>query len=252
MEAGQMQVVSEVTGAPIDVSLPGDNCGVGSMKVLAIPSWVGGAVIGLACFLPITQSWAQQHVASQPGGQSIASAEMPADATATVPGVKLHDNEFVIGNGDVLNISVWKQPDLSRSLPVRSDGKISLPLIGEIQASGETPLKLEGAITAKYQPYLNEPEVTVIVEQINSQKFNILGRVAKPGSYPLVNRTTVLDAIALAGGCRDFAKQKAIYILRRHPDGSESKLLFNYREVIKGKNTAQNIDLQPHDTVVVP
>jgi polysaccharide export outer membrane protein len=103
-----------------------------------------------------------------------------------------------------------------------------------------------------FKPYLAEPEVTVIVEQINSQKFNILGRVAKPGSYPLVNPTTVLDAIALAGGCRDFAKQKSIYVLRRHPDGSESRLPFNYQDVIKGKNTAQNIDLQPRDTVVVP
>ena len=149
-------------------------------------------------------------------------------------------------------ISVWKQPDLSRSLPVRSDGKISLPLIGEVQATGQTPLKLEEEIATKFQPYLAEPEVTVIVEQINSQKFNILGRVAKPGSYALVNPTTVLDAIALAGGCGNFAKQKSIYILRRHPDGSESRLPFNYQDVIKGKNTAQNIDLQPHDTVVVP
>lgn len=223
------------------------------MKIAGMRLWMGGAVIGLACFLPTAQTWAQQRVASQPGGQSIASTETASDATsATVPAVTLHDNDFVIGNGDMLNISVWKQPDLSRSLPVRSDGKISLPLIGEIQASGETPLKLEDAITAKYRPYLNEPEITVIVEQINSQKFNILGRVAKPGSYPLINRTTVLDAIALAGGCVPFAKQKSIYILRRHPDGSDSKLPFNYREVIKGKNTAQNIELQPHDTVVVP
>ncbi len=149
-------------------------------------------------------------------------------------------------------ISVWKQPDLSRSLPVRSDGRISLPLIGEVQAAGRTPLKLEADITTKLQPYLTEPEVTVIVEQINSQKFNILGRVAKPGSYPLTNSTTVLDGIALAGGCRDFAKQKAIYILRKSPDGSESRLPFNYQNVIKGKSLGQNILLQPHDTIVVP
>jgi len=165
---------------------------------------------------------------------------------------KAHDDSFVIGNGDVLAISVWKQPDISRSLPVRSDGRISLPLVGEVQATGRTPLKLEKDITDRLQSFLTEPEVTVIVEQINSQKFNILGRVAKPGSYPLSNPTTVLDAIALAGGCREFAKQKAIYILRIAPDGSETRIPFNYQDVIKGKNVSQNITLQPHDTIVVP
>jgi polysaccharide export outer membrane protein len=124
--------------------------------------------------------------------------------------------------------------------------------VGEVQAAGQTPLKLEQDIANKLQPYLEEPEVTVIVQQINSQKFNILGRVAKPGSYPLTNSATVLDAIALAGGCRDFAKQGSIYILRKNPDGGESRIPFNYKDVIKGKNTAQNIRLQPHDTIVVP
>ena len=178
----------------------------------------------------------------------MASIAPPAKISASKP----HDDGFVIGNGDVLAISVWKQPDISRSIPVRSDGRISLPLIGEVQAAGQTPMKLEEEITSKLQPYLAEPEVTVIVEQINSQKFNILGRVTKPGSYPLANPTTVLDAIALAGGCRDFAKQKSIYILRRNPDGSETRLPFNYRDVVQGKNTAQNITLQPRDTIVVP
>jgi len=193
--------------------------------------------------------------------QTIAStsAETRADAKAAslseplnAPVAKAHDDSFVIGNGDVLAINVWKQPDISRSLPVRSDGRISLPLIGEVQASGHTPLKLEEDITQKLQPFLREPEVAVIVEQINSQKFNILGRVARPGSYPLTNTTTVLDAIAVAGGCREFAKQKAIYILRISPDGKESRIAFNYQDVIKGKNVAQNIKLQPHDTIVVP
>jgi polysaccharide biosynthesis/export protein len=178
----------------------------------------------------------------------IASVTQPV----TLPDTKPHDDSFVIGNGDVLAINVWKQPDISRSIPVRSDGRISLPLIGEVQAAGRTPLRLEGDITSKLQPFLTEPEVTVIVEQINSQKFNILGRVGKPGSYSLTNPTTVLDAIALAGGCREFAKQKAIYILRIAPDGTESRIPFNYQDVIKGKNVSQNIRLQPHDTIIVP
>jgi polysaccharide export outer membrane protein len=211
------------------------------------------AACGLASVLLTGGGWAQTQVASESSSRSLVSADVSSTGkpgTASAP--KPHDKDFVIGNGDVLNINVWKQPDLSRSVPVRSDGKVSLPLIGEVNAAGQTPLKLEEEITSKFQPYLAEPEVTVIVEQINSEKFNILGRVAKPGSYPLVNPTTVLDAIALAGGCRDFAKQKAIYILRRHPDGSETRVPFNYQEVIKGKNTAQNIDLQPRDTIVVP
>ena len=165
---------------------------------------------------------------------------------------KAHDNSFVIGNDDVLAINVWKEPDVSRSIPVRSDGKISLPLVGEVQATGRTPLKLEEEIAARLKNYIAEPEVTVIVQQINSQKFNILGQVNKPGSYVISNSATVLDAIALAGGFRDFAKQKSIYILRQDADGSQTRLLFNYKEVVKGKNSGQNIKLQPRDTIVVP
>ena len=175
-----------------------------------------------------------------------------AASVQTSDGAKAHDDTFVIGNDDVLAINVWKEPDVSRSIPVRSDGKISLPLVGEVQAAGQTPLKLEQAIAARLKSYIGEPEVTVIVQQINSQKFNILGQVTRPGSYPILNSATVLDAIALAGGFRDFAKQKAIYILRQNADGTQARLPFNYKEVVKGKNPAQNIKLQPRDTIVVP
>src|ERR1035437_5841700 len=133
----------------------------------------------------------------------------PAAEAATKP----HDNTFVIGNDDVLAINVWKEPDISRSVPVRSDGKISLPLVGEVQAAGETHLKLEQVIASKLQSYISQPEVTVMVQQINSQKFNVLGQVAHPGTFVITNSTTVLDVIALAGGFRDFAKQKSITIL---------------------------------------
>jgi polysaccharide biosynthesis/export protein len=165
---------------------------------------------------------------------------------------KPHDDTFVIGATDVLAVNVWKEPDISRSVPVRSDGKISLPLAGELQAAGLTPLKLERDIASKLQNYISEPEVTVIVQQINSQKFNVLGQVARPGSFPLSSSSTVLDAIALAGGFRDFARQKSIYVLRRNPNGTESRLPFNYKQVIKGDKPAQNITLQPNDTIVVP
>src|SRR5215831_3020635 len=144
----------------------------------------------------------------------------PADAS----GAKGHDDSFVIGNDDVLSINVWKEPDISRVIPVRSDGKISLPLVGEVQAAGRTPQKLEQDIETRLKNFIAEPEVTVIVQQINSQKFNVLGMVTKPGSYVLADSATVIDAIALAGGFRDFAKQKNIYILRQNTDGTQTRI----------------------------
>jgi polysaccharide export outer membrane protein len=134
---------------------------------------------------------------------------------------------------------------------VRSDGKISLPLVGEVQAAGQTPLALEKEIAGKLKNYISEPEVTVMVQQVNSQKFNILGQVVRPGSYVIANSPTVLDAIALAGGFRDFAKQKSIYVLRQGSSG-ESRIPFNYKDVAQGKNMSQNIKLQPRDTIIVP
>jgi polysaccharide export outer membrane protein len=165
--------------------------------------------------------------------------------------IKPVDEGFVIGADDLLAINVWKEPDISRSILVRSDGKITLPLVGELQASGKTPNQLEQQIASKLKNYISEPEVTVIVQEIRSQRFNILGQVAKPGSYQLSDSGTVLDAIALAGGFRDFAKKTSIYVLRQGPDGKQERLPFNYKEVIKGKKPEQNVKLKPRDTIVV-
>ena len=206
-----------------------------------------GAFASVICFALSLGVWAQATGGTTPPAPSV---QAPQNADPTAP--KAHDDSFVIGNDDVLAINVWKEPDISRSIPVRSDGKISLPLVGEVQATGQTPLKLEQEIAARLKSYIGEPEVTVIVQQINSQKFNILGQVTRPGSYPIANAATVLDAIAVAGGFRDFAKQKSIYILRQNADGSQVRLRFNYKEVVKGDNPAQNIKLQPRDTIVVP
>jgi polysaccharide export outer membrane protein len=162
------------------------------------------------------------------------------------------DDSYVIGANDVLAINVWKEPEVSRSVPVRSDGKISLPLVGELQASGQTPRQLEQEISKRLQSYISEPEVTVIVSDSKSQKVNILGMVTRPGAYLLTSSTTVLDAVAMAGGFKDFAKQKSIYVLRQAPDGTQKRMPFNYKDVIKGKNPEQNIRLQAGDTVVVP
>lgn len=196
------------------------------------------AAVSLVCLLISAGLSAQ--VAS--GSASPAANETP----------KAHDNNFIIGNDDLLAINVWKEPEVSRSIPVRSDGKISLPLVGEVQAAGQTPVKLEQDIAARLKNYISEPEVTVIVQQVNSQRINILGMVNRPGSYMLAGSTTVLDAIALAGGFRDFAKQKSIYVLRQSADGTQARLPFNYKEVVKGTNPAQNVKLQARDTIVVP
>ncbi len=183
--------------------------------------------------------------ASPSGPLSQASATGTGSGSAAAP-------DYLIGDDDLLEINVWNEPDLKQSLPVRSDGKITLPLIGEIQAAGKTPSQLQQAIASKLKAYVNNPAVTVIVLQMNSRKFNILGRVSKPGSYPLTATTTVLDAIAEAGGFQDFARQKDIYILRKSSSGRETRLPFNYKAVIQGKHAEENIILEPHDTVVVP
>jgi polysaccharide biosynthesis/export protein len=185
---------------------------------------------------------------------SVLMAQSPApaqNASATANTGKAHDDSFIIGNDDLLAVDVWKEPGITRTIPVRSDGKISLPLVGEVQAAGLTPAKLEQDIAGKLKNYISEPEVTVIVQQVNSQKFNILGQVVKPGSYVIANSPTVLDAIALAGGFRDFAKKKSIYVLRHGPSG-ELRLPFNYKDVSQGKNMAQNVKLEPGDTIIVP
>jgi len=185
-----------------------------------------------------------------PESDALAAGFVPQTTAGTGAGAGLPD--YLIGDDDVLEINVWNEPDLKQTLPVRSDGKITLPLIGEIQAAGETPSQLQQAIASRLSAYLHHPDVTVMVLEMNSRKYNVLGRVAKPGSYPLTATTTVLDAIAAAGGFQDFAKEKDIYILRKTSGGQETRLPFNYKAVIKGKHPEENIVLEPHDTVVVP
>lgn len=161
------------------------------------------------------------------------------------------NDELVIGPDDVLVINVWKEPEVSQTVPVRPDGKISLPLIGPVMASGLTPTQLQASITRELENYLSHPGVTVIVHEVKSQRFVVVGQVAKPGGYELQTPMTVLDAIAGAGGPLEYAKLKSIYVLRTGPNGP-IRLPFNYKDAIKGKNLGQNVRLQSHDTVVVP
>ncbi len=176
-----------------------------------------------------------------------AKPEPPSQANAVG-----HPEGYVIGAEDVISVYVWKEPDMSHSVPVRPDGMISLPLVGEIKAAGYTPVQLQDVLAEAMKKYVSDPQVTVVVDKISSLSFNVVGEIGRPGSYPLTRRMTVLDAIAAAGGFRDFAKTKKIYVLRKSANGTEQRLPFNYNDVIKGKNSQQNIELQPRDTIVVP
>ncbi len=141
---------------------------------------------------------------------------------------------------------------MSRQVPVRPDGMISLPLLGDVKAAGLTPLQLQDQLTTELKKYISDPQVTVIVGEVHSMTFNVVGEVMRPGYYPLTRRMTVLDAIALSGGFRDFANVKKIYVLRTQANGQQAKLKFNYKNVIKGKDAQENIELEPRDTIVVP
>src|SRR5271166_3606254 len=180
------------------------------------------------------------------------SGQPTAPDTAPPKVTDVHPEGFVIGVEDILNINVWKEPELSRVVPVRPDGMITLPLIGEIKAKGLTPIQLQDQISASLRKLMSDPQVTVIVAEVHSLTFNVMGQVLKPGYYPLTRRMPVLAALALSGGIQPFAKQKKVYVLRTQADGKQAKLAFNYKDVIKGKRSDENIELQPRDTVVVP
>lgn len=185
-------------------------------------------------------AWAQS-AASQPQDHPM---QRPHKAATENP-------NYIIGPQDVLDIDVWKEPELTRTVPVRPDGKISLPLLNDIQAAGLTPAKLADDITAGLKKYVTDPQVTVIVSAINSQRVYILGEVTRAGAYPLLPDMTVLQALSSAGGFTQFANTKKIYVLRDE-NGKQQKLPFNYKDVINGKDPQQNIILKAGDTVVVP
>jgi polysaccharide biosynthesis/export protein len=219
------------------------------MKIKLAKNWWK---ILLIVLLPAASLCAQsdQSDSAAPENEDASLTSIPPKASAPAP-VPLADPNFVIGNEDVLAISVWKDTELSRVVPVRTDGKISLPLIGELMATGKTPRQLQSEITTDLQAYMSKPQVTVIVQEIKSQRFNILGHVLKPGSYMLNPPMTLVDAIALAGGLAPFANMKHIYVLR-DDGGKEVRLPFNYKKVIKGRRSEQNVEILPRDTVVVP
>jgi polysaccharide export outer membrane protein len=161
------------------------------------------------------------------------------------------DPNYSIAPEDVLTIDVWKEPEISRTVPVRRDGKISLPLLNDVQAAGLTPTQLGAEIVEKLRATIVHPQVTVIVAQMSSLRIYILGQVTRAGAYPLVPDMTVMQALSIAGGFTPYANLKKIYVMRSE-NGASRIFPMNYKEVISGRKTQQNIPLKAGDTIVVP
>jgi len=199
---------------------------------------------------------AAQAVAAPPQRPQQAPAQTqkqkPQAAKPAVPPPTVAIEEgFTIGPEDVLGVVVWREADVSGDVTVRSDGIITLPLIGDVKAAGLTPQQLGDRIQTALREFITDAAVTVVVRQMNSRKVFITGEVAKPGAYPLVSTMTVMQLIAVAGGLNEFAEGKSISVMRT--EGGQTKTLpFDYKNVANGKKARQNIVLKPGDTVVVP
>jgi len=173
------------------------------------------------------------------------------NVTSQTPKQVAEDPNYSIGFEDVLNIDVWNEPGISRTVPVRRDGKISLPLLNDVQAAGLTPMQLSSEIEEKLHATVLRPQVTVIVTQMSSQRIYIVGQVIRGGAYPLAPDLTAMQALSVAGGFTPFANLKKIYIMRTE-NGEDKILPINYKELASGHKPQQNIHLKAGDTIVVP
>ncbi len=160
-------------------------------------------------------------------------------------------DHYIIGPSDVLEIQVWREPNLSKIIPVRPDGKITLPLVDDVLAAGLTPLELKSMLEKALAKYVANPTVSVAVREIHSKNIYIMGKVNHPGQFPLRQGLTVLQALSIAGGLAEWADEKNIVIVRME-NGRQKKIKFNYSKVSKGKDLDKNIQLQPGDTIIVP
>jgi len=198
-----------------------------------------------------SMAWAQDTPAQPEASPAAASPASDKAASDKTPYAAASQGgpDYVIGPDDVLHIAVWKEPDLSVTLPVRPDGKISLPLLNDVQAEGLTPEQLSVSLTEKLKKYIADPHVTVVVATINSKRIYLVGEVLRPGATAMMADMTVLQALS-SSGMNQFAKTKGIYVLRT-VGGKQEKLPVNYRKLIKG-DLRQNYVLQAGDTIVVP
>jgi polysaccharide export outer membrane protein len=190
-----------------------------------------------------------QSPAAQEKKEDVKDSKAPNVSSTTQAAAE--DPSYKIGAQDVLRIDVWREDQLTRTVPVRPDGKITLPLLNDVQAVGLTPMELAGVIRDELKKYVTNPQVTVSVSEINSRRIYVNGEVNKSGAYQLLPHMTVLQALSGSGGFTAFARVKSIYVLRNE-NGKAIRIPFNYKEAITGKNLAQNIELQPGDVVVVP
>ena len=184
-------------------------------------------------------------------GQQLCRAQKPADISSSTD-TKLpvvEPSTYKIGVGDVLHVTVWEEPQLTETAVVRPDGKISMPLITEVNVAGLTPEAAQQVLTDRLVKLVHKPRVTVTVQEIHSRIVYITGEVQRPGAYPLMDSMNVVQLVARAGGLTDFAKQKQVYVLR---SDKSARVNVNYEKVLKGQAPQQNVELSPGDTVVVP
>ena len=206
----------------------------------------GKSKVGMFLLLGVLASlgWGQETAKANDPAKP-ASKDKPQSEVASVAGP-----DYAIGADDMLQISVWKEPDLTESLPVRPDGKISMPLLNDVTAAGLTPTQLADSISSKLKKYIADPRVTVVVTAMNSRRIYVMGEVAHTGTMTLQPNMTVLQALASAGFTQ-FANTKGIYVLRME-NGKQQKIPVPYRALIKGEAIDQNLVLKPGDTIVVP
>jgi len=208
------------------------------------------AVAALILIGSIALAQAAPQPAASSASDKTASDKTASDKATNAASTSQAGPEYVIGPEDALHIAVWREADLTASLPVRPDGKISLPLLDDVQAAGLTPKQLADSITEKLKKFLADPRVTVVVTQINSKRIYLVGEVLHVGATPMLPNMTVLQALSSAG-LNQFANTKRIYVLRTQ-NGKQQKLPVNYRKLVKGEQIEQNYLLQPGDTIVVP
>jgi polysaccharide biosynthesis/export protein len=210
----------------------------------------------LACCLSLGSNAQQAPIAPPPVPERPKSTPPPAaggDKEKPAPdhtpgaGAAVDSNKYKIGPSDILSIRVWNEEKFSGPVAVHQDGKITLPLVGDVDAGGLTPIEVQDTVAKALTKYVVKPLVTVTVQEVGSKKYYLDGQVNHPGEFPLAIPTTILEAISRAGGLQEFANTKKIYILR-----GDKRLPFNYKDVLRGKHMEQNIRVEPGDHIVVP
>jgi polysaccharide export outer membrane protein len=198
--------------------------------------------------IPVQRAWPCFVLALLLGAAALSAAEAPPTK------VRAEDDPadaYAIGVGDVVEIAVWKNPDLTVTVPVRPDGRISVPLLGDVQAAGMTPLALKQTLTEGFRQYVTAPGVSVVIKEINSQKVFVTGEVTKPGAYDLRPHTKLMQALALAGGLTPYAKGRVV-VLRDHQGGKDRRFEMDLRSIVKGRRPEDNIVLEAGDTLIFP